>query len=84
LQWQPGKATLRSNSRTMEYESLDALVAQVAGTPIPVAALFDWLRGIATPVPGWKPDLSGLPQGRIAAVRTSPQPQADLRVLLER
>ena len=84
LQWQPGKATLRSNSRTMEYESLDTLVTQVAGTPIPVAALFDWLRGVETPVPGWKPDLSGLPQGRIVAIRTHPQPQADLRVLLER
>jgi outer membrane lipoprotein LolB len=68
----------------MEYESLDALVAQVTGTSIPVAALFDWLRGVATPVPGWKPDLSGLAQGRISAARIDPQPQADLRVLLER
>jgi outer membrane lipoprotein LolB len=84
LQWQPGKATLRSPSRSTEYESLDALVTKVAGTPVPVAALFDWLRGVATPVPGWTPDLSGLPQGRIAAVRTDPQPQADLRVVLER
>jgi outer membrane lipoprotein LolB len=84
LQWQPGKATLRSNSRTREYDSLEALVTQVAGTPIPVAALFDWLRGVPTPVPGWMPDLSGLGQGRIVAIRTDPLPQADLRVLLER
>lgn len=84
LQWQPGRATLRSNSRTSEYPSLDALVAQMAGTPIPVAALFDWLRGVPTPVPGWTPDLTQLAQGRITAVRTDPQPQADLRVLLER
>ena len=84
LQWEPGKATLRSSSRTTDFESLDALVAQVAGTPIPVAALFDWLRGIATAVPGWTPDLSQLGQGRISAVRTDPPPQASLRVLLER
>jgi outer membrane lipoprotein LolB len=84
LQWRPGKATLRSNSRTTEYESVDALVTQVAGTPVPITALFDWLRGVATPVPGWKPDLTQLAQGRISAVRTDPQPQADLRVLLER
>jgi outer membrane lipoprotein LolB len=84
LQWQPGKALLRSSSRTTEYESLEALVAQVAGTPIPIAALFDWLRGVATPVPGWKPDLTQLAQGRISATRTDPQPQADLRVILQR
>jgi outer membrane lipoprotein LolB len=84
LQWEPGKARLRSSSRTTEYESLDALVTQVAGTSIPVAALFDWLRGVATPVPGWKPDLTQLAQGRISAVRTNPLPQADLRVILER
>lgn len=84
LQWQPGKAVLRSNARTTEYESLDALVTQLAGTAIPIAALFDWLRGVATAVPGWKPDLTQLAQGRISAVRTDPQPQADLRVMLER
>jgi outer membrane lipoprotein LolB len=84
LQWEPGKAVLRSGSRTTEYESIDALVTQVAGTPIPVAALFDWLRGVATPVPGWAPDLSQLAQGRVSATRTQPQPQAELRVILER
>ena len=84
LQWQPGRATLRTNSRTTDYESLDALVTQLAGTSIPVAALFDWLRGLPTPVPGWTPDVTNIAQGRITAVRTNPLPQADLRVLLER
>ena len=84
LQWEPGKAVLRSGSRTTEYESVDALVTQVAGTPLPVAALFDWLRGVATPVTGWMPDLSQLAQGRVSATRTQPQPQAELRVILER
>lgn len=84
LQWQPGKAFLKTSSRTTEFESLDALVTQLAGTSIPIAALFDWLRGVATPVPGWNPDLTQLAQGRISAVRNDPLPQADLRVMLER
>jgi outer membrane lipoprotein LolB len=84
LQWQPGKAVLRSGSRSTEYDSLDALVAQVAGSPIPVAALFDWLRGVDTQVAGWRADLSQLPQGRIVAHRDKPAPEADLRVILER
>lgn len=83
LAWEPGVATLRSNGRTRESESIDALVAQVTGSAIPVRALFDWLRGVASPVPGWRPDLSQLAQGKIAAERVQP-PQADLRVVLDR
>jgi len=84
LDWQPGRARLRSNSRTREFDSVDALIAEVSGTAIPVRALFDWLRGIATPVAGWQADLSQLAQGRIAAKRFDPLPEADLRLVLER
>jgi outer membrane lipoprotein LolB len=84
LDWQPGHARLQSNSRTREFDSVDALVAEVSGTAIPVHALFDWLRGIATPAAGWQADLSQLAQGRIAAKRVAPPPEADLRVVLER
>jgi outer membrane lipoprotein LolB len=84
LTWQPGRATLRASGKTTEYESVDALVAQVTGSPIPVKALFDWLRGVDVPVPGWQADLSQLGQGRLAARRLDPPPQADLRVVLER
>ena len=84
LQWEPGRAVLRSSAGQRHYESLDALVTQVAGSPIPVVALFDWLRGVATPVRGWTPDLSQLARGRISALRSDPQPVADLRVVLER
>src|SRR5262249_31775630 len=62
LRWEPGKAVLQSGSRTRGYGSVEELMAQVAGAPVPVAALFDWLRGIATTVPGWKADLSLLSQ----------------------
>jgi len=83
LAWQPGSATLNANGQTREFDSLDALVAHVTGSVIPVAALFDWLRGIDTAVPGWHADLSQVAQGRIAAKRREPPPEADLRVMLE-
>ena len=84
VQWEPGRAVLRSPARATEYPSLDELITQVAGTPIPVAALFDWLRGVETPVPGWRPNLAQAAQGRISAHRFDPLPPADLRVVLER
>lgn len=84
LAWGPGSATLRSNGQTRSFPSVDALVTQATGAAIPVAALFDWLRGRNTPVPGWRANLSQLAEGRISAVRHDPQPEADLRVALDR
>lgn len=85
LRWRPGGATLTSGSDVRRFDSLDALVGQATGTPIPVSALFDWLAGLATPIPGWQADLSLLADsGRITARRVSPLPTADLRVALDR
>lgn len=85
LRWQPGNATLESTGREPQrFHSLQSMVEQVTGTPLPVTALFDWLAGTNTPVPGWEADLSQLPDGRIRAVRRDPPPQADLRVVLDR
>ena len=84
LAWAPGSATLRSNGQTQQFDSVNTLVTRATGSAIPLAALFDWLRGVATPVAGWRPDLSQLGQGRLAAVRLEPPPEADLRVVLER
>jgi len=84
LAWAPGSATLRSNGQTRQFESADALVAHATGATLPVAALFDWLRGTNTPVAGWQADLSQLAQGRVRARRLDPRPAADLRVVLER
>ena len=83
LSWRPGSATLSSASQIRHYASLDELVTQVAGSPIPVEALFDWLRGVDSPVPGWRADVSQAASGRIIAHRTSPPPEADLRVVFE-
>jgi outer membrane lipoprotein LolB len=84
LAWQPGSATLRAGGQTREFPSVDSLVAHVTGEAIPVAALFDWLRGRDTRVPGWRADLTQLSQGRLAAKRLEPRPEADLRLVLER
>ena len=84
LAWAPGSATLRSNGRAQEFPSVEALVAHATGSALPVAALFDWLRGTNTPVPGWQADLSQLERGRLRAQRLQPTPPADLRVVLDR
>lgn len=84
LTWAPGKATLRSGADVQDFDSLDALAAHATGTPLPVAALFDWLAGTPTQAAGWSADLTELPAGRLQARRTTPAPAADLRVVLDR
>jgi outer membrane lipoprotein LolB len=84
LAWSPGTATLRANGSTRQFPSLEALAQDATGAPLPVAALFDWLDGKATPVAGWEPDVTQVAEGRLRARRTAPPPAADLRVLFER
>ncbi|MGE4240917.1 outer membrane lipoprotein LolB [Ramlibacter sp.] len=85
LNWRPGAATMKSGERTSrEFPSLEALAAEATGTPLPIAALFDWLRGVDTRVPGWEADLSEVAQGRLRARRVDPPPAADLRIAFER
>lgn len=84
MQWRPGGAWLRQGEQARRYESLDTLVAQVTGAPLPVRALFGWLRGQPQSVPGWQADLSRLPEGRLTAQRQMPLPTAELRVVLDR
>jgi outer membrane lipoprotein LolB len=84
LQWSPAGAVLRQGGSERRFASIDAMVLEATGTALPVAALFDWLAGQPTEVPGWRPDLSQLPQGRLRAQRHTPDPQADLRVVIDR
>ena len=84
MQWHPGEAWLRQGEQARRYESLETLAAEVIGTPLPVRALFGWLRGQPQSVPGWQADLSRLPEGRLSAKRLMPLPTADLRVVLDR
>lgn len=82
--WEPGSATLHANGTVQPFESLDALVAQATGAPLPLAALFDWLHGDNTPVPGWQADLNQLANGRLVAIRSQPDSTATLRVVLDK
>ncbi len=84
LAWSAGRATLRTPRETREYPSVDALLAEVTGTQIPVAALFDWLSGKPAVVDGWQADLSQHADGRLRARRSAPAPVADLRLAFER
>lgn len=84
LQWSPGEALLKNGNDVRRYASLDALIEAVTGAAIPVAALFGWLEGRDESVPGWRPNLAQVAQGRLQATRESPQPLADLRIVFER
>ena len=84
LSWAPGRATLRSNGQERQFPSLEALAQEATGAPLPIAALFDWLEGRATPIAGWEADVSQAAEGRLRARRTDPPPPADLRVVFER
>lgn len=85
LAWAPGTATLRNSSNeSSSFDSLDALVLRATGTAIPVTALFDWLAGTNTPVPGWQPDLSQQANGKLEAKRSDPLPPVLLRIVLDK
>lgn len=84
LSWNSGHAQLLSGPDTRSSESLEALLQDVTGTQIPVAALFDWLNGIQTTAPDWQADLSSLADGRLVARRNHPAPPATLRIVLTR
>lgn len=84
LQWQPQGARLQAPGQDRNAESLATLVQQITGTDLPVAALFAWLAGDAPATPGWQADLSDLAAGRLSAKRISPEPRAELRLVLDR
>lgn len=81
--WAPGQAELLAGSQHHRFKSMEALLEAMTGAALPLAALFDWLAGQASQVAGWDADLSGHAQGRLLARRTSPQPEVQLRVLLD-
>jgi outer membrane lipoprotein LolB len=84
LDWNEDSARLQAGNQSQQSESLDALLTQLTGAALPVAALFSWLEGIPANAPGWVSDLSALDQGRITAQRISPPPRATLRIALTR
>ena len=83
IDWTPTHARLQTGAQTHESPSLDELLQQNLGTPIPVLAFFSWLRGEQTTAAGWQADLSTLDQGRLVATRYTPAPRTTLRLAFE-
>ncbi len=81
LTWTPELATLQANGESQSFASTDALVEQLTGTPLPLAALFDWLAGKNTPALGWEVKFSA--PNRFVAQRASPLPTAELRIVVD-
>lgn len=84
MRWSPTEAVLEQSGNITRFASTDALLTQTTGAAVPISALFDWLSGKNTPVPGWTANLSQLGEGRMTAKKASPEPQADLRIVLDR
>ncbi|WP_369654803.1 lipoprotein insertase outer membrane protein LolB [Variovorax sp. V213] len=84
LHWSPGEALLKNGSDVRRFDSVDALIEAATGAAIPVGALFGWLAGRDERVPGWRPDLGQIANGRLQATREAPSPTADLRIVFER
>ncbi|MCF8167741.1 MAG: hypothetical protein K9K38_05470 [Rhodoferax sp.] len=83
LQWAPTQATLTTLGEPQRFDSLASLTRHVAGTDLPVESLFAWLSGRAATAQGWQANLDNIAEGRINAQRQSPEPAADLRIVLE-
>jgi outer membrane lipoprotein LolB len=84
LSWTPQSAQLEQGQDKTESTSLQSLSQRLTGTNLPISALFEWLAGQATPASGWQVDLSAYPQGRLTAKRSTPEPEAVLRIVLDR
>lgn len=57
--WAPGEAALINGGQRSQYPDLDALAVEALGERIPIAALFDWLRGRAWPGAASRPRSDG-------------------------
>ncbi|MGF6214027.1 outer membrane lipoprotein LolB [Comamonas sp. 4034] len=84
VHWTAEQASVTQGNTVREKASLDELTEELLGANLPIAALFDWLQGRNTPAAGWQADLDAFSDGKITAQRTSPLPEASLRIVLER
>ena len=83
IQWRPGEARLRAPMSSQEFDSVESLTRQLTGAALPIGAMLGWMDGNKTVAEGWHADLSMLGQGRLSARRTSPEPVATLKLILD-
>jgi outer membrane lipoprotein LolB len=97
--WQPGQVVLATPQGETRYADLDALTREMLGESLPVAALFDWLRGrpwpgaasVATKPPtetgfeqlGWSVSLARFDEAWVSA-RREQAPVVTVRAKLDR
>ena len=97
--WAPGQVVLVTPKGETNYPDLNALTREILGEGLPVAALFDWLRGrpwpgaVSTPMSavgeigfeqlGWVVDLTRIDEAWVVA-RRERAPVVTLRAKLDR
>jgi outer membrane lipoprotein LolB len=92
--WSPGSAELQTSDGTRRFADLDSLAYEALGEALPLAALFDWLRGrpwsgaqstksaAGFAQLGWNVSLERLAEGWVVATR-SRAPAVTVRARLE-
>jgi outer membrane lipoprotein LolB len=95
--WTPGEAVLQTPGASARYPDLDTLAEQALGERVPLAALFDWLRGrpwsgaASEALPagepgfaqmGWRVGLARYAEGWVDARRDAP-PAVTMRARLD-
>lgn len=95
--WSPGKVHLITPQGERAFADLDAMCREALGEVVPVAALFDWLRGRPWPGAahaagadglgfvqlGWQVDLARFADGQVVA-RRAQAPAVTVRAALDR
>ena len=79
--WAVGQAQMRVGGTLQRFDSVEAMTETLAGTRLPVGALFGWLAGRHTDAEGWQADLSGNAKRQLVARRLSPKPEAEIRIV---
>jgi outer membrane lipoprotein LolB len=95
--WKPGDVVLQTPGSSQRYPDLDTMAEQALGERVPLAALFDWLRGrpwpgarseaLADGEPGfsqlgWRVSLARYAEGWVEARRDAP-PAVTMRARLD-
>ena len=81
-QWSPERVVVQRGQSQQTFIDTDSMMVALTGAPLPLDALFDWLRGASTAVPGWSVELGSPQSHRLIARRTAPEPTLTLRVVL--
>lgn len=82
--WAPGHAELRQGNLLQTFIDMNEMTTALNGSPLPLAAMFSWLRGHPLEVDGWVAQLDQLNTGRIYASRTHPEPVTEIRIILNK